>query len=320
MRTSPATPQMHARPVLVAVTGATGNIGKQIVSELLDKGYRVLGQFRNTIPSDPRAEWVRMDFADASLSDEVFERFVDGADAVIHLAASSARIVDMETANIVNLERLAAACAAKKVRYFGLASSMVVYGSPRDLLVTEDSPLIDPAQPIHKQYFADPVLQEYARTKRIGEDVLARFADRMHVDLYRISVAQGPEFLTGSLEWSWKRRLFALYRNSHFISSRNTAKAMIHLMESSLGRAHTGLEAYNICDRNSPTYAEFYRRAGRPARFHVPLVFDLLKNIKISRSVSKRRPMGWFRMDDSKLSATGFMIPAHPRHDWRDTD
>src|SRR5690349_15084385 len=165
----------------------------------------------------------------------------------------------MEAANILNLERLAKACAAKGVSYFGQASSMVVYGSPRERLVTENSPLIDLAHPIHKQYFGAPVLREYARTKRIDEDILARFADRMHVDLCRISVAQRPAFLAEALEWSWKRRLFALYRNSHFISSHNTAKAMVHLMELSLGKTHSGLEAYNICDRNSPPYTATHR-------------------------------------------------------------
>jgi nucleoside-diphosphate-sugar epimerase len=43
---------------------------------------------------------------------------------------------EMETTNIINLEHLADACVRAGVRYFGQASSMVVYGSPRRRLGT----------------------------------------------------------------------------------------------------------------------------------------------------------------------------------------
>ncbi len=132
-------------------------------------------------------------------------------DAVIHLAASLAQYPEqMETANIINLERFASICAARGMHYFGQASSMVVYGSPLTQLVSEDSPLIDVNAPLEKQYYSDPLMHGYARSKRIGEDILRRLAGEMRVDIYRIAVAQPDSWLEQTLQWGPARRKFAL--------------------------------------------------------------------------------------------------------------
>jgi nucleoside-diphosphate-sugar epimerase len=149
-------------------------------------------------------------------------------------------------------------------------------------------------------------MREYARSKIIGEDMLSRCGETMHIDLYRIAVASGPEYLNECLGWSAQRACFALYRNSHFISSMNVARAMIYLMELALKKGNPGVEIYNIADTASPTFAEVYRKAGRKPGLSVPVVFDVLKNIKIGRTLARRYPMGWFRLDNTKLKATGF--------------
>jgi choline dehydrogenase-like flavoprotein/nucleoside-diphosphate-sugar epimerase len=292
----------------VLVTGATGNLGSEVIAELQRKGFRVRGQYRNRIPDDPNVEWKQLDFAAPDLSDEAFEALVDGADAVIHLAASLAEYPEqMETANVVNLERFATICAARGVRYFGQASSMVVYGSPRTPLVSEDSPLIDVNAPIEKQYYSDSLMHGYARSKRMGEIILQRVAGEMRVDLYRIAVAQPSSWLEQTLHWGRARRTFALYRNTHFISSRNAARAMVHLMTRALNNKDRGIEAFNICDRNSPTWREVWRNAGRTPGSDLPLVFDVLQGARLGRSTVFRYPHGAFRMDDSRLLATGFV-------------
>ena len=298
--------------LLVLVTGATGNLGSEVVAELLQKGFRVRGQYRNRLPDDPRVEWRQLDFADPDLQDEGFESLVGGVDAVIHLAASLAEHPEqMETANILNLKRFASVCAAQGVRYFGQASSMVVYGSPLAPLISEDSPLIDVNSPIGKQYYSDPLMHGYARSKRIGEDILQSFAGSMRVELYRIAVAQPNTWLAQTLHWSRVRRFFALYRNTHFISSRNAARAMVHLMTRALNNGGRGAEAYNICEKNSPTWREIWRNAGRKPGLDLPLVFDVLQGARLGRSLAFRYPHGAFRMDDSRLLATGFVKEAN---------
>ncbi|ACC75302.1 GMC oxidoreductase [Paraburkholderia phymatum] len=298
---------------LVLVTGATGNLGTAVVEQLLAKGYRVRGQFHRNLPNEARVEWLCADFSKDDFADEELDRLVTGVTAVIHLAASLPGMPATHTTNVVNLERLARACVRNGVKYFGQASSMVVYGSPSKRLVTESDPLINPDLPLEKQYFESGFMREYAQSKRQGEDILSRYAQKMKVDLYRIALAQGPGYLEQSLAWGRAKRFLALYRNSHYISTRNVARAVAHLLQVSLnGRITTGLDAFNIADINSPTYKQFYRRAGKKNLFHVPLVFDLLKNIAIGRCIPRRFPMGFFRLDNSKLRSTGFELES----DW----
>lgn len=297
-----------AKRPLVLVTGATGKIGNAVISELCARGYRVRGQYRSTVPSVPGVVWVRFDFSEAAVSDAALDALVQGADAVIHLAASLSNLSEMEMTNVVNLGRLAAACGRAGVRYFGQASSVVVYGSPKTGRVTEDTPRIDLNQRLEKQYFAEPYMREYARSKIRGEDLLHDFGHAMHVDIYRIAVAQGPEYLADSLNWSTKRAFFSLYRNSHYISLRNVARAIVHLIEYALKDAPTGVEVYNISDPNAPTFSDVYRCAGRKPPLHLPIVLDLLKGVAIGKTLSRRRPFGSFRLDGGKLASTGFVL------------
>ncbi len=295
-----------ARP-LVLVTGATGNLGGKMVEALLAKGWRVRGQYRHRLPLDPRVEWRQLDFASLDLTDADFDHLLEGVGAVLHFAASLAEFpAEAEASNVINLERLAEACARNGVKYFGQASSMVVYGSPTSSLVNEESPLIDPAGNLSHQYHADAMMRNYARTKRIGEDILARYGDRMKVDLNRIAVAKENE-LQNALQWGKGRRLFSSYRNSHFIAPATVARAFLHLMERSLAAGATGVDAYNICETGSPSFYQFLKEAEGKGHFHLPLVMDWVKGVKTARSLSLRRPQGAFRMDDAKLRATGFV-------------
>ncbi len=306
-----AAEQPNTAGPLVVVTGATGNIGSAVIEQLAAQGYRIRGQFRRTVPADPRVQWVQCDFSIPDQADTVFDSLVEGAVAVIHLAASLSVVTEMEAANVINLEKLARACVRHKVRYFGQASSMVVYGSPRTRLVAENAPLIDLSKPTKKQYFAESYMREYAVTKIRGEALLRQFANGMHIDLYRIATAQQQDYLEQSLNWGGFRRVFSLYRNSHFISLSTVARAIVHLMNLGLKNPAAGIEPYNIADRRSPTFADVWRQAGRRPGFNVPFLFDVLQGIKISRAITPRYPRGFFRLDDGKLKATGFDPRTH---------
>ncbi|AOX18993.1 NAD-dependent epimerase/dehydratase family protein [Kozakia baliensis] len=260
---------------LVVVTGATGNLGRQLINSLLNANWRVRGQFRSTIPKRSNVEWVHCDFADPNLPASSLDALVQGADTVINLAAATNNVSEMNVANVTNLERLAQACVRQGVRYFGQASSMVVYGSPLTRTVDENAPLIELKHPLHKQYFAESYMREYAKSKIEGENVLAKYRSDMHIDIYRIAVATGDDFLEDSLHWGRGRRMFSLYRNSHFIAPREVARAITHLM-SIPDASLKGIETYNIADSNAPTFAQFYKRSGRKDRatYSVPLRFS----------------------------------------------
>lgn len=297
---------------LILVTGATGNIGTEVVAHLIAKGYRVRGTFRNRLPRVASVEWVRIDFSNPDLSDEWLSQLITGVDGIINLAASLSVIDEMEVVNVRNLARLANIAQSAGVRYFCQASSIVVYGSPRERLVDEGSPVIDTEAPIEKQFMAENYMRQYARTKVLGEKVLAPFGSTMKIDICRIAVAQPIEFLDQSLSWGRTRRVFSLYRNSHFVATHEVARAMTHLTELALSAGCVGVEVYNISDANSMTYADHYRASGRSTGFYLPVVLDLLKGFAISRTLQFRRPLGWFRVSSAKLEATGFVFRPSP--------
>ncbi|MEN3167807.1 GMC oxidoreductase [Gluconobacter sp. OJB] len=297
-------PEVDANRKLAVITGATGNLGRALVERFIEAGYRVRGQFRSTLPRDTRVEWVHCDFADPALEVGTLDRLVSGADVVIHMAASTNKVVEMQVANVTNLERLAQACTRQNVRYFGQASSMVVYGSPTRAAVDERAPLIDLQAPLERQYFAEPYMRDYAASKLCGEMLLQRFGERMHVDLYRIAVAGNPP--EDVLQWGWVRRMLVLYRNTHYIAPDEVARAVVHLATLAPD-VRSGVDVFNIADSNAPTYLQAYRKVGGRPQFHIPLLLDVVKNFMIARRPSCRRPMGAFRLDDRKLRETGFV-------------
>ncbi|MCC8393180.1 NAD-dependent epimerase/dehydratase family protein [Paraburkholderia sp. MMS20-SJTR3] len=314
-----------SRP-LVLVTGATGNLGTSIVEQLLVQGYRVRGQFHLKLPNESRVEWVHADFSKVDMVDATFDSLLNGVSAVIHLAATGPGAPDMHVTNEVNLERLVRACVRHGIEYFGHASSMVVYGSPTKRLVTESDPLINPDIPIEKQYFESGAMRDYARSKREAERVLEKYAPHLHVDVYRIAMAQRS--LQRSLASGRPDRIMEMYRNNHYISPHNVAMAVVHLLQVALrGSSTNGIDAYNIADTASPSYKNFYHRVGHKALLQVPLAFDLLKGLALSRCISRRIPMALCRLDNSKLRSTGFELDsdrdssfsiASPRHGTED--
>lgn len=68
---------------LIAVTGATGAIGRLIVPDLLEQGFRIRSLSRSA-PSDSRAEHVPVDLASGG---RLERRALDGCSAVLHLAS-----------------------------------------------------------------------------------------------------------------------------------------------------------------------------------------------------------------------------------------
>ena len=68
---------------LAVVTGATGTVGKVIVTMLLERGYRVRILTRNRSYEDPRTEVVNGDLADITS----IETFLCDAEYVFHCVA-----------------------------------------------------------------------------------------------------------------------------------------------------------------------------------------------------------------------------------------
>jgi nucleoside-diphosphate-sugar epimerase len=132
----------------IVVTGATGNVGSQLLPQLLDSPEvsSVVGLARRLPTSpDPRAEWHQLDVAEGDLV-PVFR----GADVVVHLAwlLQPAHDPDeMRRVNVQGSRAVFAAVAEAGVPALVHASSVGAYspGPPKTALgasprVTEDHP------------------------------------------------------------------------------------------------------------------------------------------------------------------------------------
>jgi nucleoside-diphosphate-sugar epimerase len=299
-------------PKVVLVTGASGMAGHFIVPALVEAGLAVRAQYARAPADIPGIEWRRWDFLESL---EVAP-LVEGCDAVVHLAAEASDIAKMDRVNVEATRALASAAEAEGVRYFGYASSIVVYGSPRCREVDERTPLVDLSKPIARQYHAEPYMLQYARTKVMGELALHELAPAMHVDLFRPSVVAGLDRMLESAAWSWARKVVALYRRTQYVYAADAAAAVVHLVVRGLRDGSCSIDAYNICDETCGTFRELYSRAYAITRepcfvapFQLPVVPDMAKDFVRYRNFDIRYPLGMLRLSNAKLCGTGFRLP-----------
>jgi UDP-glucose 4-epimerase len=124
----------------VAVTGAAGRIGRRVVRQLAEAGYRVRGL--DLRPGSEDAEYVTGDIAD----EQALAALVGGADIVVHLAAlmswAESDAAALFEANAAATFRLLEAVRAAGGAEIILASSGEVYPemAPRYLPIDEDHP------------------------------------------------------------------------------------------------------------------------------------------------------------------------------------
>ncbi len=284
----------------VLVTGATGMIGGAVVRALLQAGYRVRGSYHRKPGGNAAVEWMPLDLmAPGDLSP-----LVAGCDAVIHLAAELGDASRMAQANHAATVALVQAAQAAGVRYFGFASSIVVYGSPTTAVVTEETPLIDPGQPIARQYLSDAHMFAYAGSKLAAEQSIRALAPAMAVDLYRPAVVVPEHRLLEATHWGRGGRLLKQHDNSNYVLVEDVGAAMLHLLRRGL-EAGAGIEAWNLSDDSAPTYREILQAAQRPG-FAIPGLFNRLKAARAGMPFTARRPLGALRFSAAKLAASGF--------------
>ncbi len=135
-----------AQPLTIAVTGASGFIGREVVACAQARGHTVLAIVRRT-GSEP-AEWgagVTPIVADL-LQDDDLSGVLAGADVVIHLAAMM--VGDAQTQKRNTVDATKALCAAivsqPVIPRLVLISSIAVYSADAGVkngIVDEDSPL-----------------------------------------------------------------------------------------------------------------------------------------------------------------------------------
>ena len=122
----------------IAVTGATGFIGKTLVNKCLSNGYEVNVLSRKDIDDDFFDKPVKAFKGDLIEETSILNEFLMGVDILYHCAAEIYDSALIEKVNIDGTNNLIEACKGKKLKWVQL-SSTGVYGHPIIGIITEES-------------------------------------------------------------------------------------------------------------------------------------------------------------------------------------
>lgn len=158
----------------LVVTGSSGFLGQRVLDALKSR-YQIFGiarrsQARCGAPVHPNIHWHQADIAVRELVDEAFEiiRRGGGADLVLHLAAhydfTGESHPEYWRTNVVGLKNVLDACRELAPRRFIFASSIAACDFPPPGEALDETGPAD----------GEPI---YSRTKRLGEEMLAGYAD-----------------------------------------------------------------------------------------------------------------------------------------------
>lgn len=299
----------------ILVTGATGRIGRVVVSDLLERGYRVRATTSRTPPSDDQGlEWRQVDLA----GDGDLNWLVEGCSGVIHLAAEIGKKDRMRAVNEVATERLARAGEDTGVKVFCYTSSIAVYGSGRTVDISESSPVLSVDRDIASEYLALDYVREYGRTKLAGERALMRAANRMRCVVLRPAVVVDIGQIIGVRNWSLFKRMLASHRHAHHIYVGDVSDALIWAVAEGLaGKGEAGrVDIYNLAedDRDMPRHIDFMRKAfvaSGDRRYHVvsaPWIIDWLHDVLRFHTLSIRNPLWRMRFSSERLKQAGYEL------------
>lgn len=298
----------------VLVTGATGKIGRHVVTELLARGYRV-----RALTSKPAAEaadgleWCRLDFHE-SLE---FDSAVQGCAAVIHLGAEMSAIERMRRSNVEATRALAAASERSDVKVFCYTSSVSVYGSSRRRLVAEASPVLSTGRDVRSEYWAEEELRSYGRTKLEGEFAIGAVAQNIEYVIFRPTVVVDIDDLVKLRDWSKARKAISASQHPHQIFVRDVADAILWFMERGLRRDDrlTGVSVFNLSDDSLiHTYSQIFRAAyaaSQDAGWHVKGIAWPVQWLSVTakyRALRLRQPFGRMVYSAEKLRSAGYTL------------
>jgi nucleoside-diphosphate-sugar epimerase len=275
----------------IAVTGATGFLGRYMVDTLLARGARVIGVVRNPdrVP-ELAARGVELRRADLAERDRLAQGFA-GADAVVSNAAlfslRNARWRDHEDANIRGTQNVFDAIADAGVKRVVHVSSVAVYSGHRPP-VDEDAPQLGPDA---RRSFTNV----YAISKALSEQLAWRLAERSDLAL----TAVRPCAIYGAFDPNFTavfRRLIGFpvtvmptTLRLALVYAGDVAEAIARALE----RPASAGRAYNVTgdDLALGDFARAWREAGgRAGQLFLPIPVPFVRMFDNGRAV---RELGW---------------------------
>jgi len=302
------------------VTGATGFIGRHMVSRLVRSGVKVRAcALRWEDTKDLERIGVHVVRADLTVPATLPALFVGNVDRVFHLAAIcnlSTPYSELYRINVEGVDRIAALAMEAGVSAFVHVSSTSVYGAYRGTPFVEETP-------------REPQ-DSYGCSKRDGEDVVwQRLADGLPAIVLRPCTVYGPGCTNGAGKVFSRPTSLAAIPGRGRVRLSNVrvedvaaAAYFLSLREKAIG------QAFNVADDSHPTVKEALTLAAEafdcgPPRLHVPLsVVSALARVqgRLARRSGRipdleedavRYLRDDYVVDNAKLKATGY-LPLYP--------
>lgn len=299
----------------VLVTGGSGRIGRVLLETLVTNGYQVRATTSRTdLPETPGVEWVPFDFLTAEPQE--FDKITDSSSAVIHLAAEIGNASRMKRVNADATKWLAESAERSRVEAFCYTSTVSVYGSGKNRVVREDSPVLTVEQDVASEYLAMDYVRMYGRTKLQGELGIREVARKSRYVIFRPSVVVDIGQLVEIRTWDTFKRFLAAHRPANHIFVRDVADAIVWAMERALaGYGEPGqVETFNLAEDTDPepTHAAFMKKAyaatGDPRYrvIRVPGIFDWVHDLVRFRTITTRNPLWRMKFSADRLRAAGY--------------
>lgn len=249
--------------MIVAVTGATGFIGRRLVDRLVERGDRVRVLTRGPLsqPSPSTVEWHRCDLVTASAAD--LAPILEGVEVLYHCAGQLTNARAMRALHVEATRKLAEA-ASGRIKHWVQLSSVGVYGPVHEGVVDEESA----AKPVG----------EYEATKAESDRIVAAAARRagFSYSILRPSNVFGAEMDNQSLfkmiamiDRGWFFYIGPPGASANYVHVDNVAEGLIRCGTMAAARDRT----YNLSDHRTLErfVAAIAGALGRPApRWTVP--------------------------------------------------
>ncbi|CCE23023.1 NAD-dependent epimerase/dehydratase family protein [Methylotuvimicrobium alcaliphilum] len=232
----------------VAVTGASGFVGKRLVERLCSQGHSVVCLLRPTSNAlgleRPQVELKRGFLTDAGFVGEV----LTGCDVVIHCAALVSdwgTVHEIKTANVGATRILVKEAAKCGISHFIHVSTTDVYGHSGKRGVSED----------HRP--ADKFANWYAETKKEAEGIVS--ASSVVHTILRPATIYGPgsKTLVGEIAKAVESGFMLLIDGGKQCAGLTYIDNLIDAIELTLFNENAFGEVFNVSDASSVTWAEF---------------------------------------------------------------